>query len=301
MNSEQKLETLRQTIIHEATTSQPIENLIFEIRGQQVMLDRDLAMLYGVETKRLNEQVRRNSERFPEDFMFQLTIDEAVLSRSQIATLKEQRGKNIKYLPYAFTENGVAMLSGVLKSPTAVAVNIQIMRAFTTARRFIAANSQIFQRLNSIERHQLETDHRIEEVFQKLEAGQQPQQGIFFDGQIFDAYHFVSNLVREAKSSIVLFDNYIDDTVLTLLDKRDPNVSATIYTRSITPKLALDLQRHNMQYAPVNILEVNKIHDRFLCIDDVVYHIGASLKDLGKKWFAFSKMQIPTELLVRNV
>ena len=301
MNSEQKLETLRQTIIHEATASQPIENLIFEIRGQQVMLDRDLAMLYGVETKRLNEQVRRNLERFPEDFMFQLTIDEAVLSRSQFATLKEQRGKNIKYLPYAFTENGVAMLSGVLKSPTAVAVNIQIMRAFTTARRFIAANSQIFQRLNSIERHQIETDHRIEEVFQRLEAGQQPQQGIFFDGQIFDAYHFVSNLVREAKSSIVLFDNYIDDTVLTLLDKRDPNVSATIYTRSITPKLALDLQRHNMQYAPVNILEVNKIHDRFLCIDDVVYHIGASLKDLGKKWFAFSKMQIPTELLVRNV
>ena len=300
MNSEQKLETLRKTIIHEATTSQPIENLIFEIRGQQVMLDRDLAMLYGVETKRLNEQVRRNLERFPEDFMFQLNQYELANWKSQIATSNSVL-MGLRKCPFAFTENGVAMLSGVLKSPTAVAVNIQIMRAFTTARRFIAANSQIFQRLNSIERHQLETDHRIEEVFQKLEAGQQPQQGIFFDGQIFDAYHFVSNLVREAKSSIVLFDNYIDDTVLTLLDKRDPNVSATIYTRSITPKLALDLQRHNMQYAPVNILEVNKIHDRFLCIDDVVYHIGASLKDLGKKWFAFSKMQIPTELLVQNV
>ena len=283
-----------------AQATQPIENLIFEIRGQQVMLDRDLAMLYGVETKRLNEQVRRNLERFPEDFMFQLNQYELANWKSQIATSNSVL-MGLRKCPFAFTENGVAMLSGVLKSPTAVAVNIQIMRAFTTARRFIAANSQIFQRLNSIERHQIETDHRIEEVFQRLEAGQQPQQGIFFDGQIFDAYHFVSNLVREAKSSIVLFDNYIDDTVLTLLDKREPNVSATIYTRSITPKLALDLQRHNMQYAPVNILEVNKIHDRFLCIDDVVYHIGASLKDLGKKWFAFSKMQIPTELLVRNV
>ena len=300
MNKEQKLPTSRQTIFQEATTLQPIENLIFEIRGQQVMLDRDLAMLYGVETKRLNEQVRRNLERFPEDFMFQLNQYELANWKSQIATSNSVL-MGLRKCPFAFTENGVAMLSGVLKSPTAVAVNIQIMRAFTTARRFIAANSQIFQRLNSIERHQIETDHRIEEVFQRLEAGQQPQQGIFFDGQIFDAYHFVSNLVREAKSSIVLFDNYIDDTVLTLLDKRDPNVSATIYTRSITPKLALDLQRHNMQYAPVNILEVNKIHDRFLCIDDVVYHIGASLKDLGKKWFAFSKMQIPTELLVRNV
>lgn len=301
MNKEQKLPTSHQTIIQEATSLQPIENLIFEIRGQQVMLDRDLAMLYGVETKRLNEQVHRNLERFPEDFMFQLTKDESVRSRSQNATLNEQRGKNIKYLPFAFTENGIAMLSSVLRTPTAIAVNIQIMRAFTVARRFLTENSQVFQRLNKIERHQIEMDHRIEEVFQRLEAGQQPQQGIFFDGQVFDAYHFVCNLVREAKASIVLFDNYIDDTVLTLLDKRNPNVSATIYTKSITPKLALDMQRHNMQYAPVNILEVNKIHDRFLCIDDVVYHIGASLKDLGKKWFAFSKMQIPTDLLMRNV
>lgn len=299
MNKEQKLPTSHQTIIQEATSLQPIENLIFEIRGQQVMLDRDLAMLYGVPTGRMNEQVKRNIARFPESFRFQLTECE----RDEVIAFCDNL-KNIKYnpsLPYVFTEPGIAQLSSVLHSTTAIEVSVRIMKAFVAMRKFLMHNSSVFQRIESLERHQIETDHRIEEVFQRLEAGQQPQQGIFFDGQIFDAYHFVSNLVREAKSSIVLFDNYIDDTVLTLLDKREPNVSATIYTRIITPKLALDLQRHNVQYDPVNILEVNKIHDRFLCIDDVVYHIGASLKDLGKKWFAFSKMQIPTDLLMRNV
>jgi len=281
--------------------TQPIENLIFEIRGKQVMLDRDLALLYGVETKRLNEQVRRNTERFPEDFMFQLTKEEALSSRSQIATLNEQRGQNIKYLPYAFTENGVAMLSSVLRSPKAIEVNIQIMRAFTAMRRFLIANALVFQRLSSLEQHQIVTDQRLDEVFRRLEAGQQPQQGIFFDGQIFDAYHFVCDLVRTAKDSIILFDNYIDDSVLTLLDKRDENVSAKIYTKNITSQLALDIQRHNAQYAPIDIIELNKVHDRFLCIDDTVYHIGASLKDLGKKWFAFSKMEINTQQLVSNI
>ena len=264
------------------------------------MLDRDLAMLYGVETKRLNEQVRRNMERFPEDFMFQLTKEEAISSRSQIATLNEQRGQNIKYLPYAFTENGVAMLSSVLRSPKAIEVNIQIMRAFTAMRRFLVANAQVFQRLNSLEHHQIETDQRLDEVFRRLEAGQQPQQGVFFDGQIFDAYHFVCDLVRIATKSIILFDNYIDDSVLTLLDKRNENVSATIYTKNITPQLTLDIQRHNAQYDPIDIIELNKVHDRFLCIDDTVYHIGASLKDLGKKWFAFAKMEIQTGKLVNN-
>lgn len=284
-----------------ASVLQPIENMIFEIRGQQVMLDRDLAMLYGVETKRLNEQVRRNKERFPEDFMFQLTKNEIITSRSQFATLNEQRGQNIKYLPYAFTENGIAMLSSVLRSPTSIAVNIQIMRAFTAIRRFMTANIQVFHRLSNIERHQLETDQRVEEVFRLLEAGQQPQQGIFFDGQIFDSYHFVCDLVRTAKHSIVLFDNYIDDSVLTLLDKRNQNVTATVYTKSITAHLELDIQRHNAQYAPINIVELKKVHDRFLCIDEIVYHIGASLKDLGKKWFAFSKMENSTDYLVNNL
>ena len=256
-----------------AQETQPIENLIFEIRGRQVMLDRDLAMLYGVETKRLNEQVRRNIERFPEDFMFQLNNNELNNWKSQIATSNSVT-MGLRKRPYAFTENGVAMLSSVLRSPKAIEVNIQI---------------------------KIETDKRVDDVFRRLEAGQQPQQGIFFDGQVFDAYHFVCDLVRTAKNSIVLFDNYIDDSVLSMLDKRNDNVSATIYTKNIAPQLTLDIQRHNAQYDPIDIFELNKVHDRFLCIDDTVYHIGASLKDLGKKWFAFAKMEIQTGLLVSNI
>ena len=200
------------------------------------------------------------------------------------------------------------MLSSVLRSQTAIEVNIQIMRAFTSMRHFFASNAQVFQRLEVIEHHQLElaahqadTDHRIEEVFQLLVFGQQPAQGIFFDGQIFDAYTFVSDLIRSAKKSIVLFDNYVDDTVLAMLDKRDKKVSATIYTQKVKQQLSLDLEKHNAQYQPIEVKQFDKIHDRFLCIDNTVYHIGASLKDLGKKWFAFSKMEMKTKELIKNM
>ena len=303
-------------------TIRQIEKMIFTIRGVQVMLDSDLAMLYGVETRALNQAVKRNISRFPEDFMFQLTMEEANASRSQFVTLninptssKSQnvtlnttRGQNIKYRPYVFTENGVAMLSSVLRSQTAIEVNIRIMRAFTSMRHFLASNAQVFQRLEVIEHHQLElaahqadTDHRIEEVFQLLESGQQPAQGIFFDGQIFDAYTFVSDLIRSAKKSIVLFDNYVDDTVLAMLDKREEKVSATIYTQKIKQQLSLDLAKHNAQYQPIEVKQFDKVHDRFLCIDNTVYHIGASLKDLGRKWFAFSKMEMKVSELLGKV
>ena len=293
-----------------------IESMIHVIRDKQVMLDRDLAVLYGVETRRLNEQVRRNTERFPEDFMFQLTKDEALSSRSQFAilnetlsssrsqivTLKNGRGSNIKYLPYAFTESGIAMLSSVLRSPTAIEVNIRIMRAFVAMRHFLANNAQVFQRLANIEYHQIETDRRIDEVFKRLDANVQPQQGIFYDGQVFDAYQFVSDLVRKAKNSIVLIDNYVDDTVLTLLDKRADNVTATIYTQHISQQLQLDINRHNTQYPAITVEHFNRAHDRFLLIDDEVYHIGASIKDLGKKWFAFTLMQdITTTELINKI
>ena len=282
-----------------ASVLQPIESMIFEIRGQQVMLDRDLAMLYGVATGRMNEQVKRNIARFPEPFRFQLTVEE----RNKVIAICDNY-RNLKYapsLPYVFTEPGVAQLSSVLHSPTAVDVSVKIMKAFVAMRQFLVRNASVFQRIESIERHQLETDQRVEEVFRRLEAGQQPQQGIFFDGQIFDSYHFVCDLVRTAKHSIVLFDNYIDDTVLTLLDKRNQSVTATVYTKSITAQLELDIQRHNAQYAPINIIELKKVHDRFLCIDETVYHIGASLKDLGKKWFAFSKMENSTDYLMNRL
>lgn len=295
-----------------ATTN--VESLIKVIRGQQVMLDKDLATLYGVETRVLNQAVKRNIERFPEDFRFQLSKEEC--SKSQIVTLNEGRGHNIKKLPYAFTEQGVAMLSGVLRSPTAVAVNVQIMRAFVAMRRFLVSNASVFQRLETIEHHQLEmqlsqqdmqqhlqaTDKRLDEVFRRLDEGScKPQQGIFYDGQIYDAYTFVADLVKSAHHRIILIDNYIDETVLTLLDKRAPEVEATIYTQQIGRQLRLDIDRHNAQYPPIEVSLFRLSHDRFLCIDEAVYHVGASIKDLGKKWFGFSKMELlsPEELVER--
>ena len=284
-----------------------IESLIKVIRGQQVMLDRDLATLYGVEVKRLNEQVKRNIKRFPKDFMLQLTKEECL--RSQFATLNEGRGQHLKYMPYVFTENGVAMLSSVLRSDTAIEVNIRIMRAFTSMRHFLQNNAEVFQRLSTLEYHQLEmqqhfqeSDKRIEEVFRRLDEGNaKPKQGVFYNGQIYDAYNFVSDLIKSARKRIILIDNYVDETVLTLLDKREDGVSAVIYTQQINRQFQLDIDRHNAQYPPINVETFRLSHDRFLCIDDDVYHIGASIKDLGKKWFGFSRMEIltPDELVER--
>ena len=284
-----------------------IESLIKVVRGQQIMLDKDLAMLYGVEAKVLNQAVKRNVERFPDDFRFQLTKEECL--RSQIVTLNEKQGQHLKYMPYAFTEQGVAMLSSVLRSQTAIEVNIQIMRAFVSMRHFMVNNASVFNRLETMEYHQLEmqqhqqeTDKRIDEVFRRLDEGNaKPKQGVFYNGQIYDAYTFVADLIKSAKKRIILIDNYVDETVLTLLDKRGNDVSAIIYTQQISRHFQLDIDRHNAQYAPIDVETFRLSHDRFLCIDDDVYHIGASIKDLGKKWFGFSKMEIltPDELVER--
>ncbi len=272
-----------------------IKTRIFQFREQQVMLDKDIAALYEVKPIRLREQVQRNIERFPEDFMFQLTESEVdfMVSQNAIPSRQHLGGS----LPYVFTEQGVASLAGVLRSPKASEVHVKIMRAFVEMRRFIQNNAQVFLRLDSMERRQItfesETDKKFEKVFDALEAGKEPpKQGVFFDGQIFDAYAFVSKLVRKAKTSIVLIDNYVDDSVLTLLSKRKKDVSARIYTKRITKQLRLDLEKHNAQYPPIKILLLDAAHDRFLILDNsAVYHIGASLKDLGKKWFAFSKIE----------
>ena len=227
--------------------------------------------------------------------------------RSQNATI-DNRGRHTKYLPYAFTENGIAMLSSVLRSPIAIQVNIRIMRAFTAMRQFIASNAQIFQRLDVMEQnqlaltaHQVETDHKLEEVFRRLDNGNvQPHQGIFYDGQIFDAYTFINDCIREATTRIILIDNYIDDSVLTILSKRADKVTATIYTKKPSAQLQLDIQKHNAQYTPIDIITFDCSHDRFLCIDETVYHLGASIKDLGKKWFAFNRMEMPTTELLQK-
>ena len=277
-----------------------VESRILTIRDVQVILDRDLADLYGVQTARLNEQVKRNSRRFPEAFRFQLNqqeTDELIANCDRFKTLKHS-----SFCPYAFTEQGVAMLSAVLHSDTAVDISIRIMNAFVAMRHFLLSNAQVFQRLDRMELKQLETDHKIEQIFDKLEEQSViPKQNIFFDGQIFDAYRFVAGLIKSAKKEIVLIDNYVDETVLTMLDKRESSVKATIYTKQISAQFQLDLNRHNAQYASIDVQPFNKAHDRFLIIDDKVYHIGASLKDLGKKWFAFSLMQdlTPQDLISR--
>ena len=285
-----------------------IEDRIFTIREKQVMLDRDLAQLYQVETKQLNRAVKRNIERFPPDFMFQMTAEEC--SRCQIGTLNIKQGQNIKYMPYAFTEYGIAMLSGVLRSESAISANIRIMRAFAEMRKMLPQIGQIYDRLSLLEHHQLtmreqmsETIDKVELLMSKLQNNTTTiyNQGIFFDGQIYDAYAFVAGLVRKAARGIVLIDNYVDDTVLTLLNKRADTVTAIIYTSKFSKELRLDIEKHNAQYPPIEVRTFSKAHDRFLIIDDDVYLIGASIKDLGKKWFGFTLMENTSadELLAR--
>lgn len=275
-----------------------IERKIVSVRGRQVILDRDLAALYGVETKSLNQTVRRNLDRFPDDFMFILDLKEESGLKSQIVT--SSWGGNRKP-PLAFTEQGVAMLSGLLRSKRAVEANILIMRAFVQMRHLLLSNAHIINRVQRLEEKQEQTEETIGLILDKLGENDLPRQGIFFDNQVFDAFAFVSSLIKKAKTSITLIDNYIDEKVFTLLDYRSDEVKATIYTKNIDNKTALALLKHNEQYKQIEIVEFNKSHDRFLLIDDETYHIGASLKDLGKRWFAFSLLKDvrPNELLLR--
>ncbi|MGE3613411.1 MAG: ORF6N domain-containing protein [Sulfurimonas sp.] len=280
--------------------NQTIQDIIYTIRGVQVMLDEDLAVLYGVELKRLNEQVNRNIERFPEKFRFQLTKEEHENLRSQFATLSLDKGwgTHRKYLPYVFTEQGVSMLSAVLRSKTAIEVSIKIIDTFVNMRKFLSQNASLFTRMDTIEKRQIsyeiKNDTKVDAILNAIEEKGTPQkQHIFYDGQIFDAYLFVSDIIKSAKSSIKLIDNYIDESTLVLFTKRDAKVDMTIYTSKISKQLQLDLQKHNAQYSKIEIEKFELSHDRFLIIDDVeVYHFGASLKDLGKKWFAVSKLDI---------
>ncbi len=281
-----------------------IENRIFNIRGVPVMLDSDLAKLYQVDTKVLNQAVKRNGERFPNWMMFQLTIDEWVASRSQFVTLnKINRGQNLKYLPYVFTEQGVAMLSSVLKSEIAIKISLEIIQTFVTLRKSGIQLIGFQQRLELVERKQIDNESKFENLFHALEkADPIPQQGIFFNGQIFDAYVFASDLIKKARKSNILIDNYVDETTLSLLSKRNKNVEATIYSEKFNPVFKYDLLKFNQQYSPINFYILKNNHDRFLIIDrKELYHIGASLKDLSKKLFAFSRMDAELERLLKEV
>ena len=282
-------------VSQELSIEKKIESEILVIRGQQVMIDRDLAELYGVETKRLNEQVRRNIERFPEEFCFQLNKDEFENWRSQFATSNSDK-MGLRRPPYAFTEQGVAMLSAVLKSEQAILVSIQIMKAFVAMRHFLQRNSALFQRLDFIEKRQIttevrqiESEKRIDELFDKMDRYKiEDKQGIFFQGQIFDAYAKFESFIQSAEREIVLIDNYIDLSVLERFSKKRKDVKVTIYTDPKTKLSEQDIQKFNEQYPQLTLKHTSKAHDRFLIIDDsTLYHIGASLKDLGKKCFAF--------------
>ncbi|MBA3986324.1 MAG: ORF6N domain-containing protein [Flavobacteriales bacterium] len=276
----------------ELTISQKeIESQIFVFRDSQVMLDRDLAEMYQVETKVLNQAVKRNIERFPKQFRFQLTDSEKtqlVTNCDRFASLKHSSTN-----PFAFTEQGVAMLSAVLRSDVAVKVSIQIINAFVEMRKLIANHNGLLQRMDGIERKQLETDQKFEKVFRALESKDIiPAQGVFFDGQVFDAYELASKIIRSAKKNIVLIDNYIDESTLTHLSKKTKAVKVLLLTKTISKQLTLDVKKANEQYSNFELRTFTKSHDRFLVIDNTeVYHLGASLKDLGKKWFAFSKLE----------
>lgn len=290
--------------------NQTIQDKIYTIRGVQVMLDEDLAVLYGVETKNLNKAVNRNMDRFPEKFRFQLTQEEYdnlkfqigtsslnASLRSQFVTLEKQHGGR-RYLPYVFTEQGVSMLSAVLRSKTAIEVSIKIIDTFVNMRKFLSQNASLFTRIDSIEKRQIsyeiKNDTKVDAILNAIEEkGTPKKQHIFYDGQIFDAYLFVSDMIKSAKSSIKLIDNYIDESTLVLFTKRDAKVDMKIYTKAISKELQLDLEKHNAQYPKIEIEIFDLSHDRFLIIDEKdIYHFGASLKDLGKKWFAVSKMDI---------
>lgn len=274
-----------------------IESLIRIIRGQQVMLDSDLAMLYGVKTGRLNEQVKRNINRFPGDFMFQLTAEESRNLKSQFA-ISSWGGARSR--PYVFTRNGIAMLSSVLHSDIAAGVNIRIMRAFTMIPQLVNYNAQLVHRIFNIEQHQQETDEKIDMIIEKISPKPLPEQ-VFPTGCVWDAWTYVSDLVRNARQRIVLIDNFVDDRVLSMFTKRSDGVSATIHTR-YNEQFLTDLNKHNTQYPKIEYVQLpQRNHDRFLIVDDKLYLLGASLKDIGTGLCAVTEMAIAPEVILELV
>ena len=273
-----------------------IKNLIYTIRGKQVMLDSDVADLYHCETKYINRVVKRNIERFPEEFCFQLMEKEFQNLRCQFVTssFEKQNYGGRRYLPYVFTEQGIAMLSALLKSNIAIKVSINIMKAFIEMRKFIATNGQVFERLTTIEYKMLEHDKKFDIVFNELQKNEKIgfKQSIFFDGQVYDAYSLIIDIIKKAKQKILLIDNYIDDSILKMLSKKNKNVEVVILTLQNSNLTKLDINKFNKQYPTLKVAITNKFHDRFIVIDNKeLYHIGASLKDLGKKCFAISKIE----------
>lgn len=274
--------------------NEDIKNLIYTIRGKQVMLDSDVAMLYGYPTKRINETVKRNIERFPKNFCFQLSKNEVKNLRSQIETssLEKENYGGRRYLPYVFTEQGIAMLSGLLKNEIAIKISISIINAFVEMRKFLNNNGQVFERISTLEYKQIENEKKFNKVFSLLQGEESITQRIFFEGQIWDSYSLIIDIIKKAKNKITIIDNYIDDSILKMLSKKNKDVEVIILTSNKSNISNLDVQKFNKEYPTLKLAKTNKFHDRFIIIDEIeLYHCGASIKDLGKKCFAISKIE----------
>lgn len=277
-------------IIQNELSSEDIKNLIYTIRGKQVMIDNDVARLYHYETKRINETVKRNIERFPSEFCFQLNNSEYESLKSQIATSNTRGGK--QKLPYVFTEKGILMLSGLLKNEIAIEVSIRIVEAFVEMRKFISSNKQLLERLTTVEYKLLEHDKKFNEVFNQFQIEENIKQKIFFNGQIYDAYSLIIDIIKRANRKILIIDNYIDDSILKMLSKKKSNVEVVILTSNKSNIENLDIKKFNTEYPILKVAKTNKFHDRFIAIDDKeMYHLGASIKDLGRKCFGINKIE----------
>ena len=290
-------------VVKENVSSEEIKKLIYTIRGKQVMIDSDVAKLYHYETKNVNKAVKRNIDRFPEEFCFQLTEEEFQTLRFQIGTSKqneELRGGR-RYLPYVFTEQGIAMLAGVLKNDIAVKVSISIIKSFIEMRKFLAVNGQLFERLTNVEYKLLEHDKKFDKVFNQLQDEENIKQKIFFEGQIYDAYSLIIDIIRKANNKIFIIDNYIDDSVLKMLIKKNKNVEVVILTSEKSNIEKIDIQKFNKEYPVLKVAKTNKFHDRFIVIDNKeMYHLGASIKDLGKKCFGINRIE-DTEIIQKII
>ena len=277
MKQEQDIATINEQLDIVKYETEDIKNLIYTIRGKQVMLDSDVAMLYKYTTKNINKAMKRNIDRFPEDFCFQLTELEIENLRFHFGTssLEKENYGGRRYLPYVYTEQGISMLAGVLKNEIAVQVSINIMRAFVEMRKFIATNGQVFQRLTNVEYKLLEHDKKFDQVFNELQKDKETEfkQKIFFDGQIYDAYSLIIDIIKTAKNKILIIDNYIDDSILKMLQKKNKDVEVVILTSQNSDLTKLDIQKFNKQYPTLKIARINKFHDRFIVIDNKeLYH-----------------------------
>ncbi len=274
-----------------------IKNLIYTIRGKQVMLDSDVAMLYHCETRIINQAVKRNIDRFPERFCFKLTEYEVENLKSQfvISSLKKGNYGGRRKLPTVFTEQGIAMLSGLLRNEIAIKVSINIMDAFVEMRKFLVTNGQVFERLSNVECKLLDQDRKLsnheknfEEIFNALQKSEQEEFGrkIFFDGQIYDSYSLIIDIIKTANKKILIIDNYIDDSILKMLAKKNKDVEVVVLTSQNSKISKLDINRFNKQYPTLKVAKSNKFHDRFIVIDNKeLYHCRCIIKRFRKEMF----------------